>query len=72
MRQLGDPAAGLGLQALVMYGQTETGGSTHCSRLEDPIDLLVGTSGVPVAGVEDRIVDAETGKDCPVGTAGEI
>lgn len=72
MRQLVDPQEGLGLQALVMYGQTETGGSTHCSRLDDPIDLLVGTSGVPVPGVEDRIVDVKTGKDCPAGTAGEI
>lgn len=72
MRQLIDPKVGLGLQALVMYGQTETGGSTHCSKLDDPIELLVGTSGVPVEGIEDRIVNAETGEDCPAGTAGEI
>ncbi|MGE0386660.1 MAG: AMP-binding protein [Gammaproteobacteria bacterium] len=72
VRRLADPAGGLGLRVLVMYGQTETGGATHCSRADDPIDLLATTAGVAIEGIEDRIVDPATGRDCAPGEEGEI
>lgn len=54
------------------YGLTEGAGTICTSRLDDPFELRTGRLGVPLDEWEVRIVDVETGKDCPTGEKGEI
>ncbi len=53
-----------------MYGQTENAGAsiTHGSFYE----RKPGSTGKPMATVEAKIVDLETGEDLPPGEAGEL
>jgi acyl-CoA synthetase (AMP-forming)/AMP-acid ligase II len=53
------------------YGLTETCGTVTICRPDDPAEIISGTSGRAMEGVEVRIVDAD-GKDLPVGEPGEI
>jgi acyl-CoA synthetase (AMP-forming)/AMP-acid ligase II len=53
------------------YGLTETCGTVTICRPDDPAEIISGTSGRAMDGVEVRIVDAE-GSDVPVGDPGEI
>jgi fatty-acyl-CoA synthase len=43
-----------------LFGQTECCGSTSQTRLDDPPELVEQTIGVPVDGVDVRVVDPET------------
>ena len=66
------------------YGQTETTALIVGTLPDDPIERVAETQGVPalagVAGVaalgqriaEFKLIDPETGADCPPGRAGEI
>jgi acyl-CoA synthetase (AMP-forming)/AMP-acid ligase II len=54
------------------YGLTEGAGTICTSRLSDRFDQRTGRLGVPLDDWEVRIVDIETGQDCPVGEKGEI
>lgn len=54
------------------YGLTEGAGTICTSRISDSFDLRTGRLGVPLDEWEVRIVDIETGIDCPLGTPGEI
>lgn len=54
------------------YGLTEGSGTICTSRPDDPYDLRTGRLGVPLDDWEVRIVDPETGDECPVGGKGEI
>lgn len=54
------------------YGLTEGAGTICTSRLSDSFAQRTGRLGVPLDDWEVRIVDLETGLDCPVGTRGEI
>lgn len=66
------------------YGQTETTATIICTQPGDPIDIVAVTQGIivkaGVAGIperggeiaEFRIVDLDTGIDCPPNTPGEI
>ncbi|QDV39353.1 AMP-binding protein [Tautonia plasticadhaerens] len=54
------------------YGQTEASPLISQTRWDDPIELRVGTVGCPLPGVEVRIVDPVTGRECPDGTSGEL
>jgi acyl-CoA synthetase (AMP-forming)/AMP-acid ligase II len=65
-----DRAIGLGISIVRAYGSTEhpsISGATH----DLPQAKRKATDGLPMAGVEVRIVD-ESGRDVPRGTAGEI
>jgi acyl-CoA synthetase (AMP-forming)/AMP-acid ligase II len=56
-----------------MLGMTETG--SVCLTWPDESDLpesLRGSFGKPVPGLEARIVDPETLRDCPIGVVGEL
>ena len=53
------------------YGLTETCGTVTICEADDPAELISGSSGKAMQGVEVRIVDDE-GNDLPVGEAGEI
>ncbi len=51
------------------YGLTET----HTGDTAMPVDAIRwGTVGKPVIGCQIRIVDPDTGQECPVNTQGEI
>jgi fatty-acyl-CoA synthase len=64
----------LGLELIgSIYGSTESGGLvTAPDPDETDIDERVRTNGVPLPGVEVRIIDPETGRSCASGEPGEI
>lgn len=56
----------------ITYGQTEASPAITMTRIEDPIELRVTTVGRVIPNVEAKIVNPETGEDCPTGVQGEI
>lgn len=56
----------------ITYGQTEASPAITMTRTDDPIELRVTTVGRVIPNVEAKIVDPETGEDCPPGVQGEI
>ena len=56
----------------ITYGQTEASPATTMSKTTDSIETRVNTVGSPIFGVECRIVDPETGEDCPDNVDGEF
>ncbi len=56
----------------IVFGQTESSPGCTQSRIDDPIDVRVGTVGRPLPGVECKIVDPETGEDLPDNVDGEF
>jgi len=62
---------------LQVYGLTETTGAITCLTPEDhdpegPKKHLLRSAGKPIDGVEIRVVDPASGKDCPEGGVGEV
>jgi fatty-acyl-CoA synthase len=55
-----------------MYGMTETATCVTCGRWDDPAPIRLETFGRPLAGMEVRIVDAETERPVAPGATGEI
>ncbi|MCZ6829054.1 MAG: FadD3 family acyl-CoA ligase [Gammaproteobacteria bacterium] len=53
------------------YGLTECCGTVTICEPDDPAEVISGTSGKPMAGVEVRIVDAQ-GQELPRAEPGEI
>jgi acyl-CoA synthetase (AMP-forming)/AMP-acid ligase II len=53
------------------YGLTETTGTISVCRHDDPPEVVAGTCGHPLEGVDVRIVDDE-GVDVATGTPGEL
>ena len=72
MRKILDREHGLGMDATVVYGLTEATGGTHFTRLGDPIEQRVSTVGRVTPELVDRIVDPTTGRECAIGTQGEV
>ncbi len=56
----------------IAYGLTEGSPVMTQTSTDDPIELRVATVGQHLPGIEVRIVDAETGREVPTGTAGEV
>ena len=56
----------------ITYGQTEASPAITMTRTDDPIELRVTTVGRMIPNLEAKIVDPETGEDCPPGVQGEI
>ena len=56
----------------IVYGQTEASPGCTMSSTDDPIEVRVATVGRPLPAIECRIVDPETGLDCPVDVTGEF
>ena len=65
-----DARARLGCAISAGWGMTENGLAT-CNGLADPEDKIVGTDGLPLPGVELRVVDPG-GRDCPAGSEGDL
>ncbi|GLX11156.1 class I adenylate-forming enzyme family protein [Microbispora sp. NBRC 16548] len=68
----GVEAAFPGAKVVSSYGLTEAGGVITYSHLEETFEERIGTTGRPFPGMRVRIVDPETGLDCPAGVQGEI
>ena len=56
----------------IVYGQTESSPGCTMSSTDDPIEVRVGTVGGPLPEIECKIVDPETGEDCPDEVTGEF
>jgi len=56
----------------IVYGQTEASPGCTMSSTDDPIEVRVGTVGRALPEIECKIVDPETGEECPVGVNGEF
>lgn len=54
------------------FGMTEAGGAITCSRLEASPEEQISTTGRPVARMQVRVVDPETGAELPTGAEGEL
>jgi fatty-acyl-CoA synthase len=58
--------------AVGMYGMSETATCVACARWDDPPAVRRETFGRPLAGMDVRIVDPDTGRTVPPGETGEI
>lgn len=56
----------------ITYGQTEASPGCTMSKTADSIDVRVNTVGSAIFGVENKIVDPETGEDLPDNVDGEF
>ncbi len=55
-----------------VYGQTEASPGCTMSSFTDPLEVRTNTVGSPFAHVECKVIDPETGEDCPDGVNGEF
>ena len=56
----------------IVYGQTEASPGCTMSSTDDSLEVRVGTVGGPLPEIECKIVDPETGKECPDEVTGEF
>ena len=59
-------------EIVIVYGQTEAAPGCTMSRTTDPLEVRVTTVGSAFPEVECKIVDPETGEDCPDEVIGEF
>lgn len=55
-----------------VYGLTEAAPGMTATRIEDDFDVRCNTVGREFAYTEVKVIDPETGKECPVGVQGEM
>lgn len=55
-----------------VYGLTEIYGNSHATSADDPLELRLVSSGRPLPGVSQKIVDIESGLELPPGKVGEL
>lgn len=55
-----------------VYGLTETSPGMTQTTLDDPFDIRCTTVGRDFPFVEVRVIDPDTGEECPVGVQGEM
>jgi fatty-acyl-CoA synthase len=65
-------AAQLAPQICNVYGLTEIYGNCHATSASDPLELRLISSGQPIPGVSQRIVDVDSGRILGPGEVGEI
>lgn len=58
--------------AVPAYGLTESYGNATVGWPDDPLEAKLETSGMPLPGMEMRIVDPQTGRDLPQGEVGLV
>ena len=56
----------------IVYGQTEASPGCTMSSTDDPLEVRVATVGRAMPEIECKIVDPETGEDCPDNVTGEF
>ena len=59
-------------EIVIVYGQTESSPGITMTTTDDPIEVRVSTVGRKMPNMEAKIIDIETGQDCPPDTTGEI
>ena len=59
-------------EIVIVYGQTEASPGCTMSETDDPFDVRISTVGHALPEVECKIVDPETGKECPDNVSGEF
>jgi fatty-acyl-CoA synthase len=55
-----------------VYGATETYGNCAVADARDPLELRLTTQGLPLPGMEIRVVDPASGRPVPPGAVGEF
>jgi fatty-acyl-CoA synthase len=55
-----------------LWGMTEVGGGAHFGFLEASEDDRCATSGFPLPGWEQKVINPDTGETVPFGTVGEL
>jgi len=55
-----------------VYGATETYGNCAVTDAHDPLALRLTTQGLPLPGMEIRVVESATGRPLPPGEVGEL
>lgn len=55
-----------------VYGMTETSPGMTQSRVDDPFEVRCTTVGCEYEFTEVKVLDPETGKECPTGVVGEM
>lgn len=56
----------------IVYGQTESSPGCTMSSTDDPLEVRVATVGRALPKIECKIVDPETGEECPDEVTGEF
>ena len=59
-------------EIVIVYGQTEASPGCTMSSTDDPLEVRVATVGRAMPEIECKIVDPETGEDCPDEVNGEF
>ena len=59
-------------EIVIVYGQTEASPGCTMSSTDDSLEVRVATVGRALPEIECRIVNPETGEECPVGEIGEF
>jgi fatty-acyl-CoA synthase len=55
-----------------VYGATETYGNCAVTDAHDPLELRLTTQGLPLPGMQIRVVEPATGRPLPAGEVGEF
>jgi fatty-acyl-CoA synthase len=55
-----------------VYGSTETYGNCAVTDAHDPLELRLHTQGLPLPGMDIRVVDPASGRTPPLGEVGEF
>lgn len=55
-----------------VYGMTETSPGMTQSRVDDPVEVRFTTVGREYEFTDVKVLDPETGEECPVGVVGEM
>lgn len=56
----------------IVFGQTELSPGCTQTTTDDSLELRVSTVGRPLPHIECKVVNPETGEECPPGVAGEF
>ncbi|MCR5207518.1 MAG: AMP-binding protein [Eubacterium sp.] len=59
-------------EIVIVYGQTEASPGCTMSSTDDPLEVRVTTVGRAMPEIECKIVDPETGEECPDNVTGEF
>lgn len=59
-------------ELIIVYGLTESSPGMTATRISDPPEIRATTVGTSYPGVQVKVVDPETGKECPPEVQGEI
>ena len=62
----------LGVDFTIVFGQTEASGVITMTTTDDTADAKATTCGLPLPGIEVKIVDSYTGATCKRGETGEL